>query len=116
MSLTKEANGSPESMVLLTDGTPNPLLRSLEAMYPESSRVCPHSNKEAETDDQIGIVSAPTPFITGRPHTLFHNAKTYSSGAVGISLPNQYKTEITYPLKPLTDRLKITSYVPSSTG
>jgi hypothetical protein len=50
MSLTKEANGSPESMVLLTDGTPNPLLRSLEAMYPESSRVCPHSNKEAETD------------------------------------------------------------------
>jgi hypothetical protein len=50
MSLTKEANGSPESMVLLTDGTPNPLLRSLEAMYPESSRVRPHSNKEAETD------------------------------------------------------------------
>jgi len=33
------ADGSPKSMVLLTDGTPNPLLRSLEAMYPESSRV-----------------------------------------------------------------------------
>jgi hypothetical protein len=28
-----------ESMVLITDGTPNPLLRSLEAMYPNSSRV-----------------------------------------------------------------------------
>jgi len=30
---------SPESMLLVTDGTPNPLLRSLQAMYPKSSRV-----------------------------------------------------------------------------
>lgn len=33
------AKNRAESMVLLTDGTPNPLLRSLEAMYPSSSRV-----------------------------------------------------------------------------
>jgi len=34
-----DADGSAESMVLVTDGTPNPLLRSLEGMYPASSRV-----------------------------------------------------------------------------
>jgi len=57
------------------------------------------------------MVSAPTPFITGRPHTLFHNTKTYSAGAVGISLPTRFDTKINYPLKPLTERMKITSYV-----
>lgn len=27
----------------------------------------------------------PTPFLTGRPHTLIHNGKIYSEGAVGIA-------------------------------
>ena len=53
MDIGGRADGSPKSMVLLTDGTPNPLLRSLEAMYPKSSRVGPHNNKEAETDDRL---------------------------------------------------------------
>jgi hypothetical protein len=33
---------------------------------------------------------------------------------VGISLPDRLDNLVEYPLKPLTDRMKITSYVPLS--
>lgn len=29
-------------------------------------------------------MSAPTPFLTGRPHTLFHKGQPYSVGSVGL--------------------------------
>ncbi|KAJ7505461.1 hypothetical protein B0H11DRAFT_1978824 [Mycena galericulata] len=35
---------------------------------------------------KLGLYAAPTPFITGRPVTLFHGNKIHGSGAVGIAL------------------------------
>ncbi|PAV17235.1 hypothetical protein PNOK_0729900 [Pyrrhoderma noxium] len=38
------------------------------------------------TSCQLGILASSTPFVTGRPNTLFRNGKIQSSGAVGIAL------------------------------
>jgi small ligand-binding sensory domain FIST len=41
------------------------------------------------TDDHLkkfGLLASSTPFLTGRPVTLFHNDNIYSEGAVGIAL------------------------------
>jgi hypothetical protein len=35
---------------------------------------------------KLGLIGASTPFITGRPVTLFENEKIYESGAVGVAL------------------------------
>jgi hypothetical protein len=35
---------------------------------------------------QLGLLAASTPFVTGRPVTLFHNQRIHSSGAVGFEL------------------------------
>lgn len=45
----------------------------------------PHSIKS-------GLITAPTPFLTGRPHTLLMNKEIYSGGSVGLALP--YKLDI----------------------
>ncbi|KII96207.1 hypothetical protein PLICRDRAFT_663471 [Plicaturopsis crispa FD-325 SS-3] len=36
--------------------------------------------------DKLGLIASSTPFITGRPVTLFHNGAIHSSGAVGLAL------------------------------
>jgi len=54
------------------------------------------------TYTQLGLVSAPTPFLTGRPHTLFHNGTAYSTGAVGVALSVAPKdAEVVYGVEPL---------------
>src|ERR1700722_3453330 len=40
---------------------------------------------------KVGLIASSTPFITGRPVTLFHNDKIYSSGAVGVALTGLQK-------------------------
>ncbi|KXN88542.1 hypothetical protein AN958_07178 [Leucoagaricus sp. SymC.cos] len=35
---------------------------------------------------KLGLLASSTPFITGRPVTLFHNHSIYSSGAIGLAL------------------------------
>ncbi|KAH7923827.1 hypothetical protein BV22DRAFT_1035883 [Leucogyrophana mollusca] len=35
---------------------------------------------------QLGLIASSTPFVTGRPVTLFHDNQIYSSGAVGLGL------------------------------
>lgn len=57
----------------------------------------------------MGLITAPTPFITSRPHTLFHGSSTYSSGAVGVYLPRKWSEEVQFPLQPLTEPIEITS-------
>lgn len=99
-----------ETFLILSDATPNPLLRSIESMYPRSSRVsllCVIHQLILTT--QMGMITAPTPFITSRPHTLFHGPNTYSSGAVGLSLPRDLGPKVAYPLQPLTEPIKITA-------
>jgi len=60
---------------------------------------------------QIGLLSAPTPFLTGRPHTLIHGKDIHSTGTVGIALRNQFRTEVNFGLKPLTSDFTIATYV-----
>ncbi|EGN98144.1 hypothetical protein SERLA73DRAFT_74375 [Serpula lacrymans var. lacrymans S7.3] len=38
---------------------------------------------------KLGLIASWTPFVTGRPVTLFHDKNIYSSGAVGIALTNR---------------------------
>lgn len=53
---------------------------------------------------KVGLVAAPTPFITGRPVTLFRNQSIYGSGAVGLALLRTPVTScVSFPgLKPIT--------------
>ncbi|KAF8333659.1 hypothetical protein F5887DRAFT_993643 [Amanita rubescens] len=60
------------SIVYLTDDAPEGLSSSLLSNYSNSS--------------QIGLVASSTPFVNGRPFTLFHNKHVYDLGAVGIAL------------------------------
>jgi hypothetical protein len=51
---------------------------------------------------QLGLVSSPTPFLTGRPHTLFHNGTAYSTGSVGVALSAApAKAEVVYGIEGL---------------
>jgi len=62
--------------------------------------------------DQLGFLASSTPFITGRPVTLFHDGAIYSDGAVGVALqPSFGRTSLAveFPgLVELTPELKIT--------
>lgn len=45
---------------------------------------------------QIGLIASPTPFATGRPHTLFSGKDIHSEGAVGIAIcryPKRFQSE-----------------------
>ncbi|KAG6853824.1 hypothetical protein C0991_001070 [Blastosporella zonata] len=61
----------PTGIIYLTDQAPEGLLSALTA-FPDVPT--------------LGLIASSTPFITGRPVTLFHNGSIYDSGAVGIAL------------------------------
>lgn len=63
------------SFLYLSDGAPEGLLNSLGLHFPVAS--------------QIGLIGSSTPFITGRPFTLFQGSSIYSDGAVGLAIFNQ---------------------------
>ncbi len=58
-------------MLLLSDGQPSSLLSTLSDRFPSASI--------------LGLLTAQTPFITGRPYTLVKNGETFQDGAVGIA-------------------------------
>ncbi|WVR00037.1 hypothetical protein IAU59_007179 [Kwoniella sp. CBS 9459] len=82
-----------EGFLLLTDGRPGPVLSALDHMYPEASK--------------SGILTAATPFITNRPHTLLHNGTIYDSGALGLALSRPTNSTIDFGLSAMTDPVKI---------
>ncbi|KAK7689754.1 hypothetical protein QCA50_006393 [Cerrena zonata] len=60
----------------------------------------------------LGLMTSSTPFVTGRPFTLFYNNVIHSSGAVGICLdahaPARHK--LVFPaLKAITNHIFVTS-------
>ena len=51
------------------------------------SRMFPPVLAQSETPQQLGLVASPTPFLNGKPFTLFRNGQLYTNGAVGVALP-----------------------------
>ncbi|KAK8854772.1 hypothetical protein IAR55_003511 [Kwoniella newhampshirensis] len=76
-----------ESFLMLSDERPGPVLRALDEMYPKASKT--------------GILTASTPFITERPHTLLHNGKIYESGTIGLAFPKSAVTQTDLGLSPM---------------
>lgn len=73
----------------MTDGTPAPVLTAMDeysSAVKVNAKVVGYVAMFADPAAQLGLVSAPTPFLTGRPHTLFHGGQTYSVGTVGLVL------------------------------
>ncbi|KIY69331.1 hypothetical protein CYLTODRAFT_349720 [Cylindrobasidium torrendii FP15055 ss-10] len=68
------------ALLYFTDASPQGLTASFEAF--------PHAT-------QLGLVATSTPFITGRPFTLFHGKDVHSSGAVGLALTDRPKATST---------------------
>ncbi|KAH9850756.1 hypothetical protein C2E23DRAFT_759541 [Lenzites betulinus] len=62
--------------------------------------------------NKLGLIGASTPFVTGRPYTLFHNDRIYSDGAVGLCLTSSRRptTYSSFPgLEALTRPMVVTS-------
>ncbi|KAL4070061.1 hypothetical protein V8B97DRAFT_1967983 [Scleroderma yunnanense] len=79
--------------------------RALEGITTELQNTFPSSH-------QLALFASPTPFLTGRPVTLFYNGQVHSDGAVGIALPSSLPSQLdlNFPtLVPLTPALPITS-------
>ncbi|KAF8468475.1 hypothetical protein JB92DRAFT_1998068 [Gautieria morchelliformis] len=60
--------------------------------------------------DKLGLIASSTPFITGRPFTLFYDDRIYSSGAVGVGLrlPRRPTSTVNFHgLVPLSDPMKV---------
>lgn len=61
------------------------------------------------------MICSSTPFITGRPFTMFFNDKVYSEGAVGVAIsgvPHSFHVDFPVNLKPVTPDVTITRCVP----
>ncbi|KAH8077040.1 hypothetical protein BXZ70DRAFT_709448 [Cristinia sonorae] len=85
------------TIIYFSDNSPEGLSQTLSTAFPGSTH--------------LGFLASPTPFLTGRPFTLFRNREIHSSGAVGISLPTPTPTwDLVYPdLNAITDALTVTS-------
>jgi len=80
------------------------------------SRIFRDEEKTKHSFLKLGLVASSTPFVTGRPVTLFKNRDIYSSGAVGIALTGLApKVRSVFPgLRAITERLTVTRYVCSN--
>ncbi|KAL0060612.1 hypothetical protein AAF712_012615 [Marasmius tenuissimus] len=67
-------------ILYLSDQSPEGLVSTLRARFPTAS--------------QLGLIASSTPFITGRPVTLFHNGKIYEDGAVGIAFTSDKQSSL----------------------
>ncbi|OSD04668.1 hypothetical protein PYCCODRAFT_1451092 [Trametes coccinea BRFM310] len=86
-----------DSIVYFTDNAPEGLSSSL-AKFSSATK--------------LGLIGTSTPFVTGRPYTLFHNESIHSEGAVGICLSPAAKSspQSAFPgLEPLTRPMVVTS-------
>ncbi|KAG1777207.1 hypothetical protein EV702DRAFT_1226200 [Suillus placidus] len=87
------------SILYFSDKAPEGFAKALKATFPHAH--------------EAGFLASSTPFITGRPVTLFHDGEIYSDGAIGIALqPSLSHTSLTvkFPgLVDLTPDLQITS-------
>ncbi|KAK1232380.1 hypothetical protein PQX77_004502, partial [Marasmius sp. AFHP31] len=85
-------------ILYLSDQSPEGLVSILRTRFPTAS--------------QLGLIASSTPFITGRPVTLFHNGKIYEDGAVGISFtsdkPLSLSLQLPEDVTPLGEEMIVT--------
>ncbi|KZT64251.1 hypothetical protein DAEQUDRAFT_815115 [Daedalea quercina L-15889] len=84
------------TVIYLSDDAPEGLSNSLQAL--------PVATK-------MGLIASSTPFVTGRPYTLFHGGSVYSSGAVGLCIHSSPRPElyVNFPgLQALTPPMLVT--------
>ncbi|RUS23240.1 hypothetical protein BC937DRAFT_90187 [Endogone sp. FLAS-F59071] len=65
----------PSLIFLVSDKEPYQLLETLDHHFSQSVK--------------LGLIATSTPFITGRPYTLFHNARVLSGGVVGFAVTEE---------------------------
>jgi hypothetical protein len=99
-------------LIYFSDDAPEGLTNSLQA-FPNANKVSwPQTlNAIQLSGEKLGLIASSTPFITGRPFTLFENKRIHSTGAVGIALMGEHsQLGITFPegLNPITSQLTIT--------
>ncbi|KAG7094096.1 hypothetical protein E1B28_007714 [Marasmius oreades] len=95
----KSSTMNPNQILYLSDPSPEGLISSLCSTFPSSH--------------QLGLLASSTPFITGRPVTLFHNGKVFETGAVGVAIssPNSQQTvdlHLPEDVKPLGEEMLVT--------
>lgn len=73
-------DAATSAVICLTDANPGPVLSRL-------------SQRLIRT---VGLVSAPTPFVTGSAHTLWHNGDKYEKGTVGVQLRARPQVAVRY--------------------
>ncbi|KAJ3979996.1 hypothetical protein F5890DRAFT_1420476 [Lentinula detonsa] len=87
------------SVLYFSDLSPEGLSSVISKSFPRAS--------------QLGLLASSTPFITGRPVTLFHNQQILDKGAVGVAFttPKTLKFNIPNDVQPLGSPLDVTEYV-----
>ncbi|CAI2170378.1 8657_t:CDS:2 [Funneliformis geosporum] len=95
----KNNNISPDLILLASDSEPYQFLESLDHHFP--------------TTKKIGIIGTSTPFLTGRPFSLFHNNSVLSRGIIGVAITDKSfknQLQVDHPsLNAVGDPLRITS-------
>lgn len=63
---------------------------------------------------QLGLLASSTPFVTGRPVTLFHNQKVYETGAVGFAMKGELESRSRIEFRsvvPISGPMTVTRFV-----
>ncbi|KAJ3760187.1 hypothetical protein EV360DRAFT_40397 [Lentinula raphanica] len=94
--LTRLDTERVSSVLYLSDLSPEGLSSVLSSSFPKAS--------------QLGLLASSTPFITGRPVTLFHNQHILDKGAVGVALTSHKALKFHVPndIRPLGSALEVT--------
>lgn len=56
---------------------------------------------------KAGLVTAGTPFITGRPHTLLVNGEVLVEGSVGLALPYKLEGRVDFNLEAISEVMRV---------
>jgi small ligand-binding sensory domain FIST len=102
------------SLLFFSDNSPDGLVRALDGL--PANKVCGILLSDLDLNVripcfvQMGLIASSTPFVNGRPFTLFFNDEVHSSGAVGVALRTPTFLEPTIyflGLKPLATGLGV---------
>ncbi|KAF9912707.1 hypothetical protein EC991_009443 [Linnemannia zychae] len=94
------ATTAEQDIMMISDLEVHQFLEALDTANPEASKV--------------GLMATSTPFITGRPVTMFYDGQLVQDGVLGVSIlktrkANKEETSVTYPsMSPLGPAMQIT--------